>query len=369
MEPAVRSPTPPGPALIRLVRICPGVADLPTAGLPVEETPVERWEVPGLPREVWLKRDDRCAVRVGGNKARKLDLLLGDALARRCRSVVTVGGEGSNHLLTTALCARRVGLEPWGVAFRQAPSPATLRNLRCLGRVGMRLVHVPNRPALAWGVALAWLRAPRPCVVGPGGSSPLGTLGLVAAGLELAAQVERGEAPCPAAVVVPLGSGGTAAGLALGLALAGLPTRVLAVRVVEGWIQVHRAVRLLVTRTARLLRRLGAPPPRSPVALQVIHGFQGPGYALPSPAAERAVLRAASLGETFPSPAAPSLPVGSATLPLETTYTGKALAAVLEGGLPADLPPGPVVFWMTWPGPGVAEAVLADGPCPWEAGP
>src|SRR5919199_4114314 len=102
-------------------------------------------------------------------------------------------------------------------------------------RVAARLTEAADvavrtrHPAEA--VLRAWLRRLRPRThwVPAGGSSPLGALGHVNAALELAEQVRRGHRPAPARLVVPFGTGGTAAGLALGLALAGLEATVVAV--------------------------------------------------------------------------------------------------------------------------------------------
>jgi D-cysteine desulfhydrase len=147
----------------------------------------------------------------------------------------------------------------------------------------------------------------------------------VNAALELAGQIARDECPCPRAIWVSLGSGGTAAGLIVGLRLAGLAERVRvhAVRVVPAPWTSARQLADLATRTARIL---GGPPVRASdfvfVADQV-----GPGYGATTPAADAAVARAAASGLT-----------------LETTYTGKTLAALLAAGEHrAD-----VLFWNTY---------------------
>jgi D-cysteine desulfhydrase len=144
-----------------------------------------------------------------------------------------------------------------------------------------------------------------------GGTDPWTTLGWVNAAFELLSQV------VPEAVYVALGSGGTAAGLALGFALAGAPVRVRAVRITSAVIANARRVRSLAEATARVL---GVPCPALP--LDILHGYVGRGYGHPLPAAERARSR---------------VPVR-----LDSTYTAKAALAFLEG------PERTRVFWLTF---------------------
>ena len=170
---------------------------------------------------VWVK-DDGLYGRYGGNKARKLEWLLGDARRRRRRTVITGGAIGTNHGLATALYAREIGMrtvlvlvpQPRGRARpRPAPQVAGKRRRDALRRrQGAAPSPSPGRCSS---------RAPGPgCglpyLILPGGSVPLGCVGYVEAGLELGRQVAAGEVPEPSHVVVALGSGGTAAGLLLG---------------------------------------------------------------------------------------------------------------------------------------------------------
>jgi len=299
-------------------------ARVPWLSLGLWPTPVAPMEALGrrTGSALWVKRDDLSGEQMGGNKVRKLEPLLAEARARGCRRVLTVGGTGSNHVVATALYARDQGM---GCCAVLVPQPATDAEARA--RRLMRALAVEERPCSSRLLAPARLAAalaedPRGTyLVGPGGSSPLGTLGFVAGALELAGQVAAGQLPCPDALVVALGSGGTAAGLLLGLAVAGLPTKVVAVRVVERPLVGARRVRMLARRAAARLRwrgRLGA--------LEVVHDQAGPCYGGVTGAGRRAVeLAAAEEG-----------------LALETTYTGKAMAALLD-----RRPGGEVLFWNT----------------------
>src|SRR5690606_5056181 len=156
-------------------------------------TPVEPLE--GLSRatgaECWIKRDDRSGARYGGNKVRKLELLLGQALARRRRSVVTIGAFGSHHALATAIYGRAVGLEVALGLYPQPLTPHVLDDLLADQAAGAHLVWTPH-PAVAAVYAQVMARAADTQLVPAGGSSALGTLGYVEGALELADQVRAG---------------------------------------------------------------------------------------------------------------------------------------------------------------------------------
>jgi D-cysteine desulfhydrase len=154
-----------------------------------------------------------------------------------------------------------------------------------------------------------------PYLLPAGGSSPVGALGYVEAALEIAAQVEDGTLPEPAHVVVPVGTGGTAAGLALGFQLAGLRTRVVGV-VVNDQLRLDAPVfARLARRSARLLERRGAnlpPLDLGPGILDLTRDQIGAGYGHRTEAAARAAALA-----------------GEERLALDPVYTAKAMAGLL----------------------------------------
>jgi D-cysteine desulfhydrase len=300
------------------------ICDLPT---PVRAAP-------GLGGHVWLKDDALSADPWGGNKPRKLEWILADAKARRFGTVVTFGGLGTNHGLATAIYARREGLDCVLALADQPRDEHVERQLARLEAAASRVYLTGSTrrtmlsvPYLALRHAQA--RPPRPpYLVPPGGSSPLGAVGFVEAALELAAQVEAGDLPEPRAIVVALGSGGSAAGLAAGLAIAGLRTRVAAVLVNDQLDLTERSVTKLAKRTLRLLAERGADTGAvEPNEVRVLEGHMGAGYGHPTPAAGEAIRLAASAEQ----------------LGLDPVYTGKALAALLAGAA-GD---GPLLFWNT----------------------
>lgn len=335
-------------AEIPLFRAFPALARaLPRHPFVQVPTPVEPLRVPGAaPGSLFVKRDDRSCPLYGGNKPRKLEFVIGRALERGCRTLVTTGGLGTNHGLATTILGRAVGLRAVLVLVDQPATEGVRETLRLQCAFGAEQIAARNVPGAAVAVlralARAALRGERPVLVPTGGSSPLGDVGFVSAAFELAEQVRAGALPEPVSVVLPIGSGGSMAGLVLGLRLAGLSTRVEGVLVTDilppSPARLARAARA----TLRLLCRADASVPRPRIVASDFHVVRrqlGPGYGAPTPAATRAVKRAADLG-----------------LRLETTYSGKALAEILarlESGSPD---PGPTLFWDTYNGVDVAAA-------------
>jgi D-cysteine desulfhydrase len=174
-----------------------------------------------------------------------------------------------------------------------------------------------------------------PLVIPFGGTTPASTLGFVNAALELAEQIEAGELPEPDLLYVTLGSMGTAAGLVLGLRVAGLSTRVIAVQVIADDAGDAQRLLDLVTETESVLHGLDGSFPVSEWSVDdfdVAKGFVGEGYAVPAPEAAEAIALAAD----------------AAGLVLEATYTAKTLAALLAHGRTGVLAGRNALFWNTY---------------------
>ena len=322
---------------LRLYQRYPCLAGrLPRVPLTVRPTAVE--PLAALDPELWIKRDDRSGPIYGGNKPRKLEFILGDAVARGAGTIVTFGGIGSHHALAVALCGRGSGLGVRLVAVEEPRTPHVLEMLRRNVDAGVRMEVARS----ARGAALAGARrlllsgwpGKRVYLVMPGGSTPLGCVGFVEAALELEAQVRAGAMPEPAWIAVPVGSMGTAAGLLAGLALTDLRTRVLGV-VVNDILRISTGrVLRLADRTLAFLRKHDPAVPgvrAHPERLDLPTAWLGAGYGHPTPEAERAL----------------SLIKSAAGIELETTYSGKTLAGVLALRAAGKLP-GPVLFWNTF---------------------
>ena len=289
---------------------------LPHLALSERPTPVRA--LPGL--GIWVKEDGAFgAGGWGGNKVRKLEWLIPDARRHGRRSILTFGGLGTNWGLATALYAREHGLETALALVDQPLDDHVRAQLARLDASGARIYRTRTKARTV--AMLPWLlarnaRGGRPPYLLPaGGSSPVGALGYVEAALESAAQVEDGSLPEPARVVVPVGTGGTAAGLALGFQLAGMRTRVVGV-VVNDQLRLDAPVLArLARRTAKLLERRGAGLGRlrlEPDMLDLTRDQIGAGYGHPTETAKRAAALAAE-----------------EQLSLDPVYTAKAMACLL----------------------------------------
>ena len=238
-------------------------ADLPHVRLGVSPTPVRRLDGLDVDAEVWLKDEGRYGDGGwGGNKVRKLEWIIPEAHRRGRSTLFTVGGIGTHWGLAAALYGRDHGLRTVLGLVDQPVDDHVREQLRRLADSGATLHRYPSvgRLKLAAPSILArhLTRGRLPYYLPAGGSSPVGTLGYVETALEIANQVASGAMPEPGTVVTAVGSGGTAAGLALGLRMAGLRTRVLGVVVNDSFRLDAVTVSRLARRTAELLRSRGA---------------------------------------------------------------------------------------------------------------
>jgi 1-aminocyclopropane-1-carboxylate deaminase/D-cysteine desulfhydrase-like pyridoxal-dependent ACC family enzyme len=293
-------------------------------------TPVQR-----LPA-FWVKRDDLLSPRYGGNKVRKLEHLLDEAQRRGAKRVVTMGAAGSHHVVATAIYGRDLGLAVEAVLVPQPATEHAKQNLRVALAHGLSVVTAP-----AWSVAplVAATRMRRRTYFIPlGGSNAIGSLGYVEAAHELAAQVRGGELDEPDVVVVAIGSGGTAAGLAVGFEQAGLRTRVHGVVVSPPVTLVSALTRRVTHATAKLAGISKAATKRAVERIMFDGSFLGGGYGRSTPASAAAMIAAKEQG-----------------ILLDEIYTAKAYACALTHREEH------VVFWHTLSS---ARLAPADDPLP-----
>lgn len=173
-----------------------------------------------------------------------------------------------------------------------------------------------------------------PYLLGPGGSSTLATLGYADAAFELADQVRAGELPEPASIIIPLGTGGTVAGLLAGLPLAGLDSRIVAVTATRAPTTWRPFVRRLARATARRIARESGEQDAAGVPLdgmRIERRFLGAGFGRPSGGGSAAQAMAMELEG----------------LSLDPVYTAKSMAALIELSQRGALS-GPVLFWHTF---------------------
>lgn len=321
-----------GQAFPRLASSLPKLhlADLPT---PLEERTLQAER--GRERIIRIKCDDVSAALYGGNKVRKLEYLLRRARDRGAMRVATFGGVGSNHALATTLYAAANGLRCVCFLSHQRKTPQAGPTLERHRQYGTELVYFGGSRRDRIAILRQHLSRRDTWVIPLGGSCWLGAVGFVNAGLELAAQLEAGRLEPPDRLYVANGTMATAAGLALGLAAARLETEVHAVRVTEEMFVNPPGMRRLLDKTATLMRSLDNTVPVDLAArarLVIRNEFFGTGYAHSSSDVDSAVREARRLFG----------------LTLETTYTGKAMAALLHDAGNAALAAQSLLFWNTY---------------------
>ncbi|MBI5397379.1 MAG: pyridoxal-phosphate dependent enzyme [Verrucomicrobia bacterium] len=285
--------------------------------------------------ELWAKRDDFSGEPWGMSKVRKLEHYFGDARASAAQRVLTFGPLGSNHALATALYGKQLGFEVHLQLWPEPPSERVRQTLLAEHALGAKLFLTGTLDERAL-VELADANVAQASslrsesnpqagslrhtyIIPPAGTDPIGAMGYVEAGLELGEQAARGELPAPDFVHVAGGTGGVAAGLLIGLRLAGLSARIVAIRCVAPEVLTEMRLVFLARRIHQRLAQLAGVdaaslPQPQPDDFLILHAHAGAGYGQPTPDSERArELFAAESG-----------------LVLDPIYTAKAGAGVLS---------------------------------------
>ncbi len=266
---------------------------------------------------IWIKRDDQLGLAAGGNKTRKLEFLVADALAQGADTLVTTGAPQSNHCRLTAAAAVKEGLKCRLLIEERVPGsfdPDGTGNHLLFDLLGVESIEqVPAGADLAAGMAriAASLAAAgrKPYVIPGGGSNPLGALGYVSCAGEIVAQsADMGMAFD--AVVCASGSAGTHAGLAVGLEAARSQMSLTGVSVRRVKAEQVALVEALAGRTAALL---GHDAGLIAGRIAVDDRWVGEGYAIPTETMIEAVRMLAGLEGVL----------------LDPVYTGKAMAGLI----------------------------------------
>lgn len=277
--------------------------------------------------EIWFKRDDLTGLGLGGNKVRGLEYLLADAERQGCDVLVTGGGPQSNWAMLAALAARTRGLDAVLVTFGDPPTgpPAGNHALAVLAGAELRFTHDADRSSVDRGVDAACeaLRAQgrRPYGVHRGGATGVGALGYVAAGLELADQLQR-TGFRPRQLWLATGSCGTQAGLVAAREWLRPGYDVVGVTVSRPADEVRDRVARIAGEAAAIC---GTPVPHD--VPRVVDGFLGPAKGRRSPDGDAAAALVARTEGVF----------------LDPVFAAKAMAGLLAAcrdGAAA----GPVVF-------------------------
>ena len=323
------------------------VATLPT---PLHEVKRFREALGGAERcpRILLKRDDLTGLALGGNKARKLEFLVADALRQGATVLVTVGAAQSNHARTTAAAANAAGLGAALVLTSDEAHPEPQGNLLLDMLLDAELHWVPPSPDPTIATSPAEdenvaevcdalrARGERPYFIPAGGSSAVGTLGYVLASLELIAQLAEQDED-PSHLYYAAGSRGTQAGLLLGAKLYGAGYNVRGIAV-SGDLE-NKTIRAqrIANEAAELL---GSAIRLNEQDVEVVLGYIGERYGVPTPGCLEAI----------------KLLARSEGILLDPVYGGKAMAGLIDHVRRGELDPSrSVVFLHT----GGAPALFA----------
>jgi D-cysteine desulfhydrase family pyridoxal phosphate-dependent enzyme len=296
-------------------------ARVPLAHIP---TPLEEMETLsqelGGPR-ILVKRDDQTGLATGGNKARKLEYIMADALAKRAGVVITWGGLQSNWCRQTAAAAAKLGMRSVLLLSRRDDSPVVRDGNLLLDEILGAEVRIlepgTNSAAVAEKIATEERAAGhRPYVVSVGGSrtggsmeEPLGAMGYITAFLETQSQLEDAGTEADY-LVVATGSGGTQAGLVVGAAAFGDRTRIVGISVSGSAESIRENVANIANQTAGAL---GLPYSFSPQEIVVFDEYVGEGYGIMNEEVSDAIRRVARAEGIL----------------LDPVYTGKAMSGLI----------------------------------------
>ena len=268
--------------------------------------------------EIWIKRDDCTGLSTGGNKTRKLEYLMAEAVAEKADTVITQGATQSNHARQTAAAASKLGLSCHVLLENRTGS--TKQDYLTNGNVLLDHLHgatFEHRPAggdmnAELEKVAETMRADgkRVYVIPGGGSNPTGALGYVNCALELVGQLNEMGLTC-GHLLHGTGSAGTQAGLVAGLSILNSPIKVLGIGVRAPREQQEASVFKLAAATAE---KLGMPGAVERAAVVANCDYVGPGYGMPAPSTIEAIRMLAELEGIL----------------LDPVYSGKGMAGLID---------------------------------------
>jgi D-cysteine desulfhydrase family pyridoxal phosphate-dependent enzyme len=292
--------------------------DLPRVPLAFLPTPLEELgrltKVLGGPR-LFVKRDDQTGLATGGNKARKLEFLVADALDKGADLLITAGGLQSNHTRQTAAAAARYGLNSHLVLSGEAPADWH-GNLLLDRMLGASFSWAGEKDLYGLEEAMAQVAEARraegwkPYVIPVGGSNAVGATGYVLAMLELGEQLAAQSLEIER-IVVASGSAGTQAGLAVGARAIGFEGQIVGISIAAGQDILLPMLAALAGETAALL---GLDYAFSPADFTLYDDYLGGGYGVMGRAEREAIELLARVEGILADP----------------VYTGRALAGLID---------------------------------------
>ncbi|HDL18688.1 MAG TPA: D-cysteine desulfhydrase family protein [Bacteroidetes bacterium] len=265
---------------------------------------------------IYMKRDDLTGLGLSGNKIRKLEFVIQEALQQKCDTLITTGGLGSNHARATAVAARQLGLHPY-LVLRGKPDPAPDGNflLDALLNAEIKLIsreEYRHRDEIMQEVAEQLKdQGKKSYIIPEGASNEIGAWGYFEAAGEIKEQIGKGGYRKFDAILLPVGSGGTQAGLLLGAEYYGLDIPVYGINVCDDEAYFVARINQIIDAFAE---RYAYPKELPKDKIQIIDGYVGEGYALSREEELEVIKLVAGLEGIF----------------LDPVYTGKTMHGLIE---------------------------------------
>ena len=265
--------------------------------------------------DVWMKRDDLISPLYGGNKVRRYEYVLAEAKKLGRTKIVTVGGLASTQVMATALFGQAHGFKVSVVYFDQPHTRFMREALLVTATAGAKQIYAGGYLNTIYKTIREYRSEPGAYFIPPGAANPIANLGYIDAMLELGDQVARGEMPRPDVIVLPTGSSGTLAALAIGARLLGWNTKIIGVRITAKIATNMFTIGYVARATWSFLRaRVPELTTLLPIQYELLHSALGKGYGHPTAAAIDAMPQVQKL-------------IGASG---EVTYSAKALVGLKE---------------------------------------
>ncbi|MEF2073769.1 1-aminocyclopropane-1-carboxylate deaminase/D-cysteine desulfhydrase [Consotaella aegiceratis] len=305
---------------------------IPLGFLPTPIEPMESFSR-SLGINLSIKRDDFTGFGGGGNKVRKLEFLMADAIDQGVKVLITTGGHQSNHARMVAAAARRFGMKP--VLVLRGHEPKEFQGNLLLDRLfGAELEFLdPDAyfeliaPRMQAHADAAEARGEKAYIMPVGGATPLGALGYAQAVKEMAEQYAAAGRKAPDVIATAVGSGGTLAGLAIGVHLHWPQTKIVGIAVSGSAVPFTERCAVMATAGGKLIAA-GRSWTADEMWLET--DYVGPAYGVPSAAGNAAIKRAAR----------------DEGILLDPVYTGKGMAGLLDIVQKGKIDPGADVLFI-----------------------
>jgi len=289
---------------------------------PIEYIPLGNWPTPiqhlklSFKFDLYIKRDDLSSDEYGGNKIRKLELILPKIKDKDL--LISFGGSGSHQLGALALYSKRYGYKLISIIKSQYPTYYQKKIYEIIKENSYRIIEIEDLDPFVIVRTLKEIVKNKTYILFPGGTTPLTVAGYIGAVIELVEQIKQNRLPYPEKIYIAVGSGGSCAGILAGVWLLNLPIKVIGVKIVNSFTATKRYIVELAKLSLKYLDYKYGLKKRYRFDLSSFYleeNFIGKGYGYPTKEAIDAI--------NYFSKKLPDLT-------LEPTYTAKTLSALLS---------------------------------------